>query len=523
MIKIEDYAAQEREEDAFESESGRFEVEAEELFKKTKDAENERLQKRRDMLELKKTNRTKFQEEARAFYDKRREWIKQGVSVAREHEDCNKDTARKERAFEKVLKNAKIYDEEFLFYFDSTPEKILAFNSLLIIAECEIANKEYPSVTAKTKEQVESKIEKQKRARGKRFAGAFEAGAVPAERSLSYALFCQKDGNAKVELLGRRLDAKLFMLLDCAAKKFLTLIYEDEIKEKQLISPSAFKPNAPAFIETAEQLEGLWIKEIANFKDYAVDIPLTLEEVKKITGKNIKNDEFYTMAKQIGEVIINGIMYFYDEDKEVSTKGKQVFSKIPTRRETLMQLVSPEITTTERKMRGRGANEKEYKVILRFWNRYGLTFLSNVRALKLDLLPKGFYSLSRKAQELFRAIVWKEPRMVLTVAEISRILDWKDVEKTARIYDRIKTIERICEELYRHWFLDLWEKTGTGRKTRFILYKCKDAKWYLKAKEERNELSEFYKKKENEIKVREKNKKDEQWAKKLTEKFRSRR
>ncbi len=513
MVKIEDYELTSEEEEG-----------AAKSWLKTCDEEDERLKKRIKMLELKKTNRRRFQEKARDFYDGRKEWIKQGVSVARDYEDCNQDTAGKKRALEKVLKSAKVYDEEFLFYFDSTTRKLLELHSLFKIAEFEIDNKEYPSVKAEIKEDVKNKIEKQKKERGKRFAGALEAGAVPAERSLSYALFCQKDGIAEVEMMGRRLDAKLFMLLDCAAKKFLTLIYEDEIKEKQLISPSAFKPNAPALIEIAEQLEALWIEEIENFKKYAVDIPLTLEEVKKITGKNIKNDEFYTMAKQIGEVIINGIVRFYDEDKEVSTKGKHVFSEISNRIkiETPLQLVSPEITTTERKMRGRGANKKEYKVILRFWNRYGLTFLSNVRALKLDLLPKQFYSLSQKAQELFRAIVWKKPSMSFTVAEISRILDLKDAKKTVRIYNRIKTIERICDELYRHWFLDLWEKKGTGRKTRFILFKCGDAKWYLKAKEERKEMSKFYKKTESEIKIRKKQKEDGQWVKELTERFRHR-
>lgn len=321
-----------------------------EYWLKIENEKDERHQKRKKYLELKKTNRRRFQEKAREFYDGRKEWIKQGVSVARDYEDCNQDTAGKERELEKVRKRAKIYDEEFCFYFDSTTEKILEFHSLLKIAEFEIANKEYPSVKAKKKEHLENKIEKQKQRRGKRFAGAIEAGAVPAERSLSYALFCQKNSITEVEMMGRRLDAKLFMLLDCAAKKFLTSIYEDKIRGKQLISPSAFKPNAPALIETAEKIEGLWIEEIENFKNYAVDIPLTLKEVKKITGKNIKNNEFYAMAKQIGEVILNGIVYFYDEDKEASTKGKKAFSKISTCRETLMQLVSPEITTTEREM-----------------------------------------------------------------------------------------------------------------------------------------------------------------------------
>jgi hypothetical protein len=486
---------------------------------------SEREQRKLMLLRLKKTNRKRFQEEARAFYDERREWVKQGISIARDYEE-DKGKEWRGKAVAKALARAKQHDEDFLYLFGSTPLKILSFWSFVEIANFEITGTEYPSVKAQRKESADDKIERQKQKRGRKFAGALEAGALPAERGLGFAAFCdrsspQPDVIDNVELEGKRLDARLFMMLDCAAKKFLTLLYAEEIKRKEVIKSSAFARSASELVKTAEVLEDIWLeKKLPNIKDYAVDISLTLEEMKKITGRNIKNEEFYKIAKLLGYVIINKIVMYYDEEREAATDGAHYFSKIETRSETLLQFVSPEILTTTRKMRGRGAEKKEYKVILRFWSRGGLAFLSNVKALKFDLLPKRFYKLSYKAQELFRAIVWKPKDCIaLTITEISRILGWKEVDKVKWIQDRIKAIERICEELTRNRFLYLWESRLSGKQTKFMLFKCKDAEVYLKAKEERAELSEFLNEKKTALKLRQTEREEARHIKKLVESF----
>ena len=202
--------------------------------------------------------------------------------------------------------------------------------------------------------------------------------------------------------------------------------------------------------------------------------------------------------------------------------NKDAFSEIKTTKEMELPLVSVELTTTERKLRGQGAGNKECKIRLWFWNRHGLAYLSNLYAGYLDLLPRRFFSeVSGYAQILFQSIVWLSPPVNLSVKEISNILGLKDVELIARIGRRIKSIERILNELQEYRYLQSWEKKGKGRKTKFVLYRPTHAKWYLTAKKELASYAEKNSSSE-EVKIREKIKNEEKWAKELTAKFRSR-
>ena len=101
-----------------------------------------------------------------------------------------------------------------------------------------------------------------------------------------------------------------------------------------------------------------------NFRNYIIDIPLTLQEFKKIIGRNMSNQEFYNKAKELGRVMINGKIQFYDIEKAEASNGKDAFSEIKTTKEMELPLVSVELTTTERKLRGQGAGNKECKIRL---------------------------------------------------------------------------------------------------------------------------------------------------------------